>query len=84
MYRIFYAERDTTLYERFPELNSGIDQILELTKNASGSRVDDLVRGETFNTRILIDFGSELTVKMLYQTEQFLRSEIHFHPHRQS
>ena len=62
MYRIFYAERDTTLYERFPELNSGIDQILELTKNASGSRVDDLVRGETFNTRILIDFGSELTV----------------------
>ena len=62
MYRIFYAERDTTLYERFTELNSGIDQILELTKNASGSRVDDLVRGETFNTRILIDFGSELTV----------------------
>ncbi len=62
MYRIFYAERDTTLYERFPELNSGIDQILELTKNVSGSRVEGIIRGETFNTRILLDFGSELTV----------------------
>ena len=61
MYRIFYAEKDTTLYERFPDRNAGIDQILELTKNASGSLVDGKVRGETFNTRILIDFGSEIT-----------------------
>lgn len=62
MYRIFYAEKDTTLYERFTEKNAGIDQILELTKNASGSRVDGKIRGETFNSRILIDFGSELNV----------------------
>jgi len=60
MYRIFYAEKDTTLYERFPEQNAGIDQILELTKNVSGSLINGKIRGETFNSRILIDFGSEI------------------------
>ena len=39
MYRIFYAERDTTIYERYPKQNTGIDQILELTKLASGSKL---------------------------------------------
>ncbi len=60
MYRIFYAEKDTTLYERFPDKNTGIDQILELTKNQSGSIVDGRYRSKTFNTRVLIDFGSEI------------------------
>jgi len=60
MYRIFYAERDTTLYERFQEQNTGIDQILELTKNQSGSIVDGKYRSQTFNSRVLIDFGSEI------------------------
>ena len=60
MYRIFYAERDTTLYERFPNRNTGIDQILELTKNQSGSIVEGRYRSQTFNSRILIDFGSEI------------------------
>lgn len=62
MYRIFYAERDASLYERFPDKNTGIDQILELTKNQSGSIVDGRYRANTFNTRILIDFGSEIDV----------------------
>ncbi len=61
MYRIFYAERDTTLYERFSNRNTGIDQILELTKHQSGSgRTDGRYRNKTYNTRILIDFGSEI------------------------
>jgi hypothetical protein len=60
MYRIFYAERDTTLYERFPNRNAGNDPILELTKNQSGSIVDGRYRSQTFNTRFLIDFGSEI------------------------
>ena len=32
MIRIYYAEKDTTLYEKYPTQNTGIDQILELTK----------------------------------------------------
>jgi len=60
MYRIFYAEKDATIYDRFPEQNTGIDQILELTKHTSGSIVDGRYRSKTFNSRILIDFGSEI------------------------
>ena len=56
MYRLFYAERDATIYERFTELNTGVDQILELIKLSSASA--DF--SDTFNTRILIDFGSEI------------------------
>ena len=56
MYRLFYAERDATIYERFTERNTGVDQILELIKLSSASA--DF--GDTFNTRILIDFGSEI------------------------
>ncbi len=63
MYRIFYAERDVTLYERFPERNTGVDQILELSKISSAS--GDF--GNTFNTRFIVDFGSQIDT---------LRSEI--------
>ena len=56
MYRLFYAERDATIYERFTERNTGVDQILELIKISSAS--SDF--SNTFNTRILIDFGSEI------------------------
>ena len=61
MYRIFYAEKDTTLYEKRPEQNSGADQILELTKIPSSSRLNDVVQPNTYNSRILIDFGTEIT-----------------------
>lgn len=63
MYRIFYAERDTTLYERFPERNTGVDKALELLKISSASA--EFI--DTFNTRFLIDFGSQIDT---------LRSEI--------
>ena len=65
MIRIYYAERDTTLLERHPEQNTGMDQILELTKIASGSRafedeIDLGIQAQTYNSRILIDFGSQI------------------------
>lgn len=61
MYQLFYTERDNTLYERFPEQNAGIDQILELTKIASGSNLDGEIQASTYNTRILLDFGAQVT-----------------------
>ena len=60
MYRIFYAEKDTTLYEKYPEQNTGIDQILELTKVTSASRVDGVIQANSYNSRILLDFGTEI------------------------
>ena len=67
MNRIYYAERDTTLYERQSDRNTGRDQILELTKVASGSRAFENginlgIQAKTFNTRILIDFGKEVSI----------------------
>ncbi len=66
MHRIYYAEKDTTLYERRPERNTGVDQVIELIKIASGSRsfengIDLGIQANTYNTRILIDFGNEIT-----------------------
>ena len=61
MYQLFFAERDNTLYEKFPEQNTGIDQILELTKIASGSKSENVIQADTTNTRILLDFGSQIT-----------------------
>ncbi len=61
MYQLFYTEKDNTLYERFPALNAGIDPILELTKIASGSNVDGNIQASTYNSRILLDFGEQIT-----------------------
>lgn len=61
MYRIFYPERDATIYEKYPSKNTGIDQILELTKIASGSRWNGQIQSNTYNSRILINFGTEIT-----------------------
>jgi hypothetical protein len=38
MFRIFYVEKDATLYESVPTLNTGIDEILEV-----GKRINNLV-----------------------------------------
>lgn len=62
MYKLVFPTRDTTLYERHPNRNTGVDQILELSKITSGSAIDDLVGqfeywASNFNTRILMDFN---------------------------
>ena len=68
MYRIFYAEKDNTLYERFSEQNAGIDEIIELSKIASGSRVNGVIRDNTYNSRMLVDFGSAITTIKIYNS----------------
>jgi len=52
-----YTESDATLYEKYNERNTGIDQILELKKTYSGSRLDGNYQANTYNTRILINFN---------------------------
>ena len=32
MFRIFYANKDTTLYEAYPDYNTGLDEVLEIGK----------------------------------------------------
>ena len=36
MYYHIFTDRDATIYEKYPERNTGIDQILQLSKVASG------------------------------------------------
>ena len=50
-----YPSLDSTIYERYPDKNTGIDPILELKKHTAGES-DDLgdVLSNTYNSRILI------------------------------
>lgn len=61
MYRLYFAERDTTLYERHAERNTGRDGILQLVKHGAGERFENEIRLTTYNSRILLDFGSQVT-----------------------
>lgn len=58
MYRSVFPQYDSTIYEKYPKRNTGIDQILEITKFAIGSKADDGVAwAHTYNSRILIKFN---------------------------
>ena len=59
MYYHIFTDRDATIYEKYPERNTGIDQIIELTKIASGSKLHGIIQANTYNSRFLIDFGSQ-------------------------
>ena len=50
MNRIFYAERDTTIYEKANDQNTGIDEILSITNEESSNSLG------FFPSRILIQF----------------------------
>lgn len=61
MYKIIYPRKDATIYERYPERNTGIDEILELTKFAVGEPHDDVISPyasweHNYNSRILMQF----------------------------
>ncbi len=60
MFRIFYAEKDATLYESVPTLNTGIDEILEVGKriNTSG---DAYVRSRSLLKFDMSEIQSTLT-----------------------
>ena len=62
IYSIF-PKADTTCYERHPNKNTGLDEILELEKIVSSSTIAGL-----YNTRILMDFD-------LYNLSQSLNAE---------
>ncbi len=61
MYYHIFTDRDATIYEKYLERNTGIDQILQLTKIASGSLLNGFYQSNTYNSRILVDFKSQLT-----------------------
>ncbi len=61
MYHIYFAERDSTIHEKYTKRNTGIDQILELKKITSGSIIEGQYQANTYNSRILIDFGTQIT-----------------------
>lgn len=44
----FYPKKDATIYERYPEKNTGLDEIIELSKV--------IVDSSSYNSRILLDF----------------------------
>lgn len=61
MYKILYPKKDTTIYEKHPERNSGIDQIIEITKFAPGETYSDVIDqfaywDRPYNSRILMEF----------------------------
>ncbi len=49
----FYPTRDATIYEQYPNRNTGLDAILEISKNiiATGSAASG-----SYNSRVLLDF----------------------------
>lgn len=44
----FYPKKDTTIYELYPEKNTGLDAILDISKVVSNTN--------TYNSRVLLDF----------------------------
>ena len=68
----FYPTKDATIYERYPERNTGLDAILEISKVvvATGSALSG-----SYNSRILLNFDytaiSSSIVSLGYNPNQF-------------
>lgn len=61
MYKLLYPKKDAAIHELHPERNSGVDQIIDITKFAIGESYDDVIDplaswGKTYNSRILMQF----------------------------
>jgi len=57
MIYLIYPEKDTTLYERYPDRNTGIDPILEISKWTTGQIFPDgTIQANTYNSRTLLQF----------------------------
>jgi hypothetical protein len=59
VYKIF-PEKDATLYERYPSMNTGLDQILEASSYYS--------LGDRYNSRYLIQFSTTEIQNVLNNT----------------
>ena len=70
MIYLIYPERDATLYERYPNRNTGIDPILEVTKyTANQTFPDGTVQANTYNSRALLQFDfTEVSKSMVAGT----------------
>lgn len=56
MFEIIRPKKDATIYGYIPKLNSGRDEIIELTTSSNDVRIDDSVSNPTLASRILLDF----------------------------
>jgi hypothetical protein len=61
VYKLLYPKKDAAIHELHPERNSGVDQIIDITKFAIGEQYDDIIDplaswGTTYNSRILLQF----------------------------
>ena len=72
MIRQYFAQRDATIYERWPQMNTGIDSILEITKIQSGSYYYGEYQSNTYNTRTLIDFGNHQEIPFIDLFDEML------------
>lgn len=61
MYKLLYPKKDAAIHELHEERNSGVDQIIDITKFAIGEQYDDIIDplaswGTTYNSRIVMQF----------------------------
>lgn len=60
MIKYLYPDRDSTIYSRYQEKNSGVDPILEISKETEGYPVESNLTDEffstTYNSRIVMSF----------------------------
>ncbi len=95
MYKILWPTKDATIYERFSDKNTGVDQILELYSVKIGQSITEDNQWESnYNSRILLHFdvsslnskinGSEFTaflsLKSVHSVELPINYTIYAYP----
>jgi len=60
MFEIVRPEKDATIYGYLPNLNSGIDEILELNTSTNDTRVSDNVSNPVLASRVLLEFDFDV------------------------
>mgnify|MGYP005988933299 CR=1 FL=1 len=70
----YYPTKDSTIYEKAPSTNAGVDQILEITKQGATGNTGGAVTS-SYNSRILLDFDytaiSSSIVALGYDPNEF-------------
>ena len=61
MFRIFYAEKDTTLYEAFPTYNTGLDEVLEIGKRLNNDG-DTLLKARSIVKFDMSEISASLSI----------------------
>lgn len=75
MFKIIYPQKTATIYSRFPTQNTGLDQVLEIQKNALNEPSIDgdesVYFDRTYNSRILIQFDLNLVSGSTYSNAEY-------------